>query len=241
MRTFFQILLIVASAIILCCTSVYMFVFWSGKDFVAGGTVGDTIGGLTAPIINLISVILIYLSFKQQFNANEIQKQALQNEINRSNTLKELDQILSLLVDVKEGISELKITAPTSLTEVSGITTIKHTDWLVNSDDHMLYFIALNKPIQLVRFICEKTISYNFDMRDERVIFQKLTLIYSPDFNSSVEQYIENVDYNYQDDTINDERQLLYNATSAYRNYYQAFNIRLRREDLKANQPIKHS
>ncbi|MFM9952184.1 MAG: hypothetical protein ACKV1O_29910 [Saprospiraceae bacterium] len=36
------------------------------------GAIGDTIGGITAPIVNLVSAILVYLAFKAQIKANEI-------------------------------------------------------------------------------------------------------------------------------------------------------------------------
>lgn len=40
--------------------------------FLDTGPIGDTIGGLTAPFINGISAILVYLAFRSQYRANEI-------------------------------------------------------------------------------------------------------------------------------------------------------------------------
>lgn len=42
-------------------------------DFSKTGDIGDTIGGITAPIIGFLSAYLIYLSFKAQTEANIIQ------------------------------------------------------------------------------------------------------------------------------------------------------------------------
>jgi hypothetical protein len=39
-------------------------------DFTSTGQIGDTIGGITAPTIGLLSAILIYISFKEQYKAN---------------------------------------------------------------------------------------------------------------------------------------------------------------------------
>ena len=46
-------------------------------DFSETGQIGDTIGGLTAPFINLLSAVLIYLTFKEQINANNQTKKEL--------------------------------------------------------------------------------------------------------------------------------------------------------------------
>ncbi|MBI5324708.1 MAG: hypothetical protein HZB41_05465 [Ignavibacteriae bacterium] len=39
-------------------------------DLTKTGQIGDTIGGITAPLIGLIAALLIYLSFKEQYKAN---------------------------------------------------------------------------------------------------------------------------------------------------------------------------
>ena len=45
-------------------------------DYSSSGQIGDTIGGITAPIVNLISAFLVFLALKAQIDANNvIQKQ----------------------------------------------------------------------------------------------------------------------------------------------------------------------
>jgi hypothetical protein len=51
-------------------------------DFTETGQIGDTIGGLTAPVIGAISALLIYFSFRAQINANRI----IQKQINDQKT-----------------------------------------------------------------------------------------------------------------------------------------------------------
>ena len=48
------------------------------------GVIGDSIGGMTAPFFGLLNAIIVYLAFQQQIRANEIQKQALEEERIRS-------------------------------------------------------------------------------------------------------------------------------------------------------------
>jgi hypothetical protein len=53
--------------IILIFTSLYIFTrpaLFASFDFSESGQIGDTIGGITAPIINLIGAYLVYISFQ---------------------------------------------------------------------------------------------------------------------------------------------------------------------------------
>lgn len=56
-------------------------------DFTDTGNIGDTIGGITAPFINVISAILIFLALKAQIQANMI----VQVQINKQIIDKEQD------------------------------------------------------------------------------------------------------------------------------------------------------
>lgn len=58
-------------------------VFTTKMDFGTNtGTLGDTIGGLTAPFIGFLSSILVFYAFREQIKANEIQIKA-NNDTNR--------------------------------------------------------------------------------------------------------------------------------------------------------------
>lgn len=57
----------------------YLFTQYSILDFTQSGQIGDTIGGITAPIIGLISAFIIYFSFVAQIKANQIQITAIQD------------------------------------------------------------------------------------------------------------------------------------------------------------------
>ena len=49
-------------------------------SFAETGQIGDTIGGITAPIIGFMSAILIYFSFMIQYRANQMQWKAIRDE-----------------------------------------------------------------------------------------------------------------------------------------------------------------
>ncbi|TGE26893.1 hypothetical protein [Hymenobacter metallicola] len=61
------------------------------------GTVGDTIGGIAGPILNLAGMIIVYFSLLEQFRANNDQNEAIRVEIKRSNdevVLKSTQQVI---------------------------------------------------------------------------------------------------------------------------------------------------
>ena len=64
-----NILLVIIAIILLCL----IFTFICKKLFKCTGQIGDTIGGITAPIIGLISIWLLYITFREQRRFNEKQ------------------------------------------------------------------------------------------------------------------------------------------------------------------------
>ena len=77
------VIIISILGIILCIGSVFCFsrpCIFDLFDLSNKGEIGSAIGGMTAPILNLIGIILIYCSFHEQFKANQIQKEALQQQ-----------------------------------------------------------------------------------------------------------------------------------------------------------------
>lgn len=47
---------------------------WTGIDFTQTGNIGDTIGGLTSPFLNFLSIILLYLTLREQTTSSRKQK-----------------------------------------------------------------------------------------------------------------------------------------------------------------------
>lgn len=71
-------------------------------NFTATGQIGDTIGGITAPFMNLIGAFLVFYALQAQVKANEL----IQNQIDKDNEEKEcenegqnLNQLYSYLTD----------------------------------------------------------------------------------------------------------------------------------------------
>lgn len=64
--------------------------------------VGDAIGGITAPIVGILSALLIYFSFDQQLIANKIQYDAIQSELKLANSRHTYEHALTQLDIVEQ-------------------------------------------------------------------------------------------------------------------------------------------
>ena len=84
------------------------FSYFKWADFTSTGQIGDTIGGITAPIVNLISAILIYLSFRQQLLANEIQIDLINAEKNKDIARADRELLIFHYHEIKSSIEALK-------------------------------------------------------------------------------------------------------------------------------------
>ena len=69
-------------------------------NFSNTGEIGDTIGGITAPFINGLSAILVFLAFKAQIKANEIFK----NQEQSRNILDQIKIIQEDKLDIEQTI-----------------------------------------------------------------------------------------------------------------------------------------
>jgi hypothetical protein len=61
-------------------------------DFSNTGEIGDTIGGITAPFVNLVAAFLVYISFREQIKANKLlSKESSFNYFNSTHKIIEED------------------------------------------------------------------------------------------------------------------------------------------------------
>ena len=86
----------------------------SGKS----SEIGDAIGGITAPFISLISIILVYKSFKKQIDANDIQKDALKQEVIQNRLKNQSDALDALLREIKDEFYKLRYKRRTPVSQL---------------------------------------------------------------------------------------------------------------------------
>ncbi|MDI9870027.1 hypothetical protein [Flectobacillus roseus] len=68
------IFVIISSSLIIFIPAFYVNIlcqWFPSLNYEAYGTIGDTIGGITGPIINLVGAYLVYVAFKAQIDANK--------------------------------------------------------------------------------------------------------------------------------------------------------------------------
>ncbi len=107
-------------------TVLFPFIFTAfsiGIDFTNTGEIGDTIGGITAPIIGLVGSILVYLALQSQIEANEnLNKQFKLQKTQDFNNRKYRNLITQFEI-VRE---ELKLIQLKSSNGAAAITNILH-------------------------------------------------------------------------------------------------------------------
>lgn len=66
-------IIVLTIGIIVMFFAPYLFTTFFYINFKDTGQIGDTIGGILSPLVNLIGAVLVYLSFQQQIISNNIQ------------------------------------------------------------------------------------------------------------------------------------------------------------------------
>jgi len=117
----FWLVLIIGSTLTLISPWVFT-QHWFGQFFKFGdatGPIGDTVGGLTAPIIGLMSAVLVYLTLHEQVKANGMQREAIAKQSQENILAHEL-------AEIREGINTMeKLLRETNFTKNVGYGEIE--------------------------------------------------------------------------------------------------------------------
>jgi hypothetical protein len=81
---------------------------WSGLNFTATGQIGDTIGGITSPIVNLIGAVLVYYALKAQTQANLMVQDQFDEQKIKDNLQNESNDINQLYGNLKDSIDSFR-------------------------------------------------------------------------------------------------------------------------------------
>lgn len=137
--------------------------FWDSFDFSQTGQIGDTIGGITAPIVNIIGAILVFFALKAQIDANKlIQEQFEEQKTDESNRKKLLyitEQINIIRADLNDfTFSFRKNNYKYNYSGADGIYEFlksikKGGDHHVDYDDWLTQNPKINELIQLLNII----------------------------------------------------------------------------------------
>jgi hypothetical protein len=176
---------------IACVFAITRTAYFPVFDLSKTGQIGDTIGGITSPILGIIGSWLVYLSFRQQFLANQLQQESLRKEVNERYISREFSQIENLFNLIKQDIINLEysslrqpkqsyIRKPTSDIEfehysVKGITSIvefnSNLNFTYTSKIYKLYFLKqLNHILHQLKYIEQKIIRLDVPIVDKEYL-----------------------------------------------------------------------
>ena len=114
-KTILFIIGIIVFCLLLCCWVVYMTQNVHIESFECTGTIGDTIGGLSAPIIGIAGSVLVFVSFQAQIKANKIQFEALNEERIRFESDRWMSAYQARLWDLKKNFKEIELLFPENI------------------------------------------------------------------------------------------------------------------------------
>ncbi|WP_339834917.1 hypothetical protein [uncultured Flavobacterium sp.] len=170
-----KIVYLTIALLLVCFISVWLFTrkaFSTNLDLTQTGQIGDTIGGITAPLINILGAILVYLSFKEQFKANQIQAKALNNEI-KQNRLKSNAEILhNLYNECKEDFFMIEYNG---LKGTEALKQMVLNGDLLSTDEYLDNYLAILYRIVAIN---DKLHYDELDIRDKTYISNMLNLFY---------------------------------------------------------------
>lgn len=178
-------------------------------NFLKTGQIGDTIGGITAPVIGFMSALLIYFSFMIQYRANRLQWQAIKDEqiLNRMPII--IDEIEKIIEQdrLRQGIK-----VSTFISQIISKQTISvYNTFIKNSKYDMIINIYIGKIVRAIAQVKESGL--NMEIIDDflsglllidRTFFKNLKML--DDYMSeNYDSVIDNIKKENIDDEIKEK------------------------------------
>lgn len=177
-------------------------------DFTNTGQIGDTIGGITSPITNLIGAILVYYAFLVQLDANKLIFQQIQEEKSEQKITKNREYIFEIFKFLKEEFYSFTIIRDKRigsgdqkryvLVEYKGAEAMeKMFQQLMNNHDEddwhrdnikLLEFLNI---ISLFKNFLTKLVEVDIPTIDKKFFLENVEYIYSSKMKVSIEKMIE--------------------------------------------------
>jgi len=171
-----NLFMIVILAFILTLNLPWILVSGSIIDFTESGQIGDTIGGITAPFIGLISAFLVYKAFRQQKIANDKQVEILEAQ--------QHDREFNIYFKLIEDLLRIEMSFERK-NEYGFVTKLGYQLLQVSAEPEKQF---ANKVVQFESFIDQFSFVIDFIKKSrctkrDKVFFEKKLLL---DFESSI-------------------------------------------------------
>ncbi|MCL5245547.1 hypothetical protein M4I21_06995 [Cellulophaga sp. 20_2_10] len=190
-------------AFLLLCVIISPYLFtresFLGISFDETGAIGDTIGGITSPFVNLLAAFLVYLSFREQTKSN---KEQIENN-NQSYIYRLLDDVLKNKIYTEENFFEGYKNALSSVnlqTNSQSSDDLKNihfhkVDDLINSVNFLIFEIENKlKDEKLQKFYLSKISLFLSRMKVNDLIDEFKKIKKQENKNSDFHKYISRID-----------------------------------------------
>lgn len=198
------VFLLIGLIIIAIAPYLYVKFNWFDIPYNDTGEIGDTIGGLTAPFINLIGAVLVYMSFMEQKRANEIQISELEKDRHKSD---EQNLFLSLekeFLGVKKDIQDIVIVQyigrePNRRTERKEGRRAIAEHFLVLSEKqdeeflHLMSHSEIEYHLRRLNNLCFYVKNASIGQEEKRILSLKIKDYYDSMIHPIVEVHLDNM------------------------------------------------
>lgn len=144
--------------------------------------IGDTIGGITSPIVSLIAAILVYYSFQQQLEANEIQKKAMKKQNKENREREDYNNIEMLIKELKEDFDRLEFGDQRREKGIYAlrlfIQTIRHSPAEVKNDAYEKYATSLHWTLIQIVILLNRLKMASLSSASKELLFSRFHYYY---------------------------------------------------------------
>ncbi|GEM_PF-2115150 len=199
-----KLIFLVIGAILIAVSLVIVFTrpaLSSFFDFSSTGPIGDTIGGITSPLFNLLGAILVFLSFREQYRANELQVNAL-------NSSRAFENIEKMLNEINREIQNLEYSWTISKSNgkviesrdfefkgVKAITAFAGKILELNNGKILLDFTRdLLYVLDIIEYAVNKINNYPYDKNDKEFFLKRISNLWIIKLNPALIEVSKNID-----------------------------------------------
>lgn len=156
------------------------------------GAIGDTIGGITAPLVNILGAILIFISFQEQVKANtqQIENQNIDRFRNDYEEIKKEFHLVGFnKEEIHENLNNIVFESPID---------VYCRDLEIRKEGNITFEYQFKYVLHLIQYFIEELENSNLHEQNKKLFIKKIYQFYYSRIEYHIDQSIEYaVVYNY--------------------------------------------
>ncbi|MDI5948189.1 hypothetical protein [Flavobacterium yafengii] len=156
------------------------------------GAIGDTIGGITAPLVNILGAILIYISFQEQVKANtqQIENQNIDRFRNDYEEIKKEFHLVGFSKEeIHENLKDIVFESPID---------VYCRDLEIRQEGNITFEYQFKYVLYLIQYFIEELENSNLNEQNKKLFIKKMYQFYYSRIEYHIDQSIEYAEeYNY--------------------------------------------